>query len=139
AIDQARGDISLTYFEFGTLAAFWLFQRAGLDAVVLEVGLGGRLDAVNIVAADVAVVTSIGLDHAHYLGDTRDSVGDEKAGIMCPSRLLVCSETDPPPRFAAEVARLQVQMWQRGRDYIWQQQDGSWELTGQRGGAPGRV
>lgn len=139
AIDQARGDVSLTYFEFGTLAAFWLFQRAGLDAVVLEVGLGGRLDAVNIVDADVAVVTSIGLDHADYLGDTRDSVGYEKAGIMRPSGLLVCSETDLPPRFAAEVARLQVQMWQRGRDYSWQQQDGSWELTGQRGGAPGRV
>ena len=136
AIDQARGDISLTYFEFGTLAAFWLFQRAGLDAVVLEVGLGGRLDAVNIVDADVAVVTSIGLDHADYLGDTRDSVGYEKAGSCAPPVCWcvprpICRRALPP------VARLQVQMWQRGRDYSWQQRDGSWGLTGQRGGARG--
>src|SRR5690606_24471276 len=117
----------------------WLFHRAGLDAGVREVGLGGRLEAAYIGDADVAVVTSIGVDHAEDLRGTRDSVGSEKAGIMRPSGLLVCSETDLPPRFAAEVARLQVQMWQRGRDYSWQQQDGSWELTGQRGGAPGRV
>src|SRR5690554_923628 len=93
AIEQARGDISLTYFEFGTLAALWLFQRAELDAVVLEVGLGGRLDAVNVVDADVAVVTSIGLDHSDYLGDSRDSVGYEKAGILRPGHPVVCSET----------------------------------------------
>ena len=67
AVDGARGDISLTYFEVGTLAAFWLFERAGLDAVVLEVGLGGRLDAVNIIDADLAVITNIGLDHADWL------------------------------------------------------------------------
>ena len=69
-VDEARGDVSLTYFEFGTLAALWLFAAAELDAVVLEVGLGGRLDAVNVVDANVAVVTSIGLDHQEYLGDT---------------------------------------------------------------------
>lgn len=135
AIDQARGDISLTYFEFGTLAALWLFQRAGLDAVVLEVGLGGRLDAVNIVDADVAVVTSIGLDHADYLGDSRDSVGYEKAGILRPGGKLVCSETDLPARFSHQVEQLQVSMWQRGRDYRWQSAAAeSWEFCGQRGG-----
>src|SRR6218665_2477556 len=69
AVDAARGEISLTYFEVGTLAAFWLFQRASLDAVVLEVGLGGRLDTVNLIDPDLALVTSIGLDHAEYLGD----------------------------------------------------------------------
>lgn len=131
AIDQARGDISLTYFEFGTLAALWLFQRAGLDAVVLEVGLGGRLDAVNVVDADVAVVTSIGLDHSDYLGDSRDSVGYEKAGILRAGHPLVCSETDLPPRFLEQVKRLQVPMLQRGRDYGWEPRPGGhWQLQG---------
>lgn len=82
AVEQARADTSLTYFEMGTLAAFWLFAQAQLDVVILEVGLGGRLDAVNIVDADVAVVTNIGLDHNDWLGDTRDSVAYEKAGIF---------------------------------------------------------
>lgn len=135
AIDQARGTVSLTYFEFGTLAALWLFQRAGLDAVVLEVGLGGRLDAVNIVDADVAVVTSIGLDHPDYLGDTRDSVGYEKAGILRQGGKLVCSETDLPPRFIQQLEQVQVTMWQRGSDYRWQpEQGGNWTFTGKRHG-----
>ena len=82
AVEVARGSISLTYFEMGTLAAFWLFERADLDAVVLEVGLGGRLDAVNLVDADLALVTSIGLDHVDWLGDSRESVAFEKAGIL---------------------------------------------------------
>lgn len=134
AIDQARAEISLTYFEFGTLAALWLFQRAGLDAVVLEVGLGGRLDAVNIVDADVAVVTSIGLDHSDYLGDSRDSVGYEKAGILRHGRPLVCSETDLPPRFVEQIRRLEVGMLQRGRDYGWQPAaQGAWRLFGNDG------
>lgn len=79
AVEQARADVSLTYFEMGTLAAFWLFTQAELDIVILEVGLGGRLDAVNIVDADIAVVTSIGVDHKDWLGDTRDSVAYEKS------------------------------------------------------------
>lgn len=135
AIDRARGGISLTYFEFGTLAALWLFQRAGLDAVVLEVGLGGRLDAVNIVDADVAVVTSIGLDHPDYLGDTRDSVGFEKAGILRRDGKLVCSETDLPPRFVTQVQTLRVDVWQRGREYEWQATgNGHWLLRARRNG-----
>lgn len=132
AIDQARGDISLTYFEFGTLAALWLFKRAGLDAVVLEVGLGGRLDAVNVVDCDVAVVTSIGLDHSDYLGDDRDSVGYEKAGILRRGRPLVCSEPDLPPRFVQRVSELQVSMLQRGREYGWTPGgEGCWRVFGQ--------
>ena len=77
ALEAGRGDTSLTYFEMGTLAAFWLFERAQLDAVVLEVGLGGRLDAVNLVDADLALVTSIGVDHVEYLGNSRESVAYE--------------------------------------------------------------
>lgn len=81
-IESARGDISLTYFEYGTLSALWLFKQAQLDVVILEVGLGGRLDATNIVDADVAVVTSIALDHTDWLGPDRESIGREKAGIF---------------------------------------------------------
>ncbi len=130
AIELARAEISLTYFEFGTLAALQLFQLADLDAWVLEVGLGGRLDAVNIIDADVAVVTSIGLDHQEFLGDTRDSVGYEKAGILREQQPLVCAETDLPPSFIACVERLQVPMLQRGDVYGWEQDNTDWALWG---------
>ncbi len=96
AIEQARGDISLSYFEFATLAALWLFRRAGVDIQVLEVGLGGRLDAVNLVDADACVITSIGVDHTEWLGDTRECIAVEKAGVArlgCPA---VVADNDPP-------------------------------------------
>lgn len=130
AIDLARGEISLTYFEFGTLAALHLFQRAGLDAWVLEVGLGGRLDAVNIIDPDVAVVTSIGLDHQEYLGNTRDSVGFEKAGILREGKPLVCAETDLPSSFVNAVSRLRVPMWQRKDAYGWDASGAGWTIWG---------
>ncbi|PKM05181.1 MAG: bifunctional tetrahydrofolate synthase/dihydrofolate synthase [Gammaproteobacteria bacterium HGW-Gammaproteobacteria-6] len=127
-IEAARGDTSLTYFEFGTLAALLLFVQSDLDAVVLEVGLGGRLDAVNIIDADIAVVTSIGLDHQAFLGNTRESVGYEKAGIMRSGRPVVLSETDIPTSFNAEMQRLGVKPVVRKRDYGWQfcDQQGGW-------------
>ena len=96
AVEAARGDTPLTYFEFGTLAALWLFQRASLDLVVLEVGLGGRLDAVNLVDADVAVVTTVDIDHTGWLGSDRESIGREKAGIARAWKPLVLGEVDPP-------------------------------------------
>src|SRR5207253_3821228 len=96
AIEAVRQDIPLTYFEFGTLAALWLFARVQTDALVLEVGLGGRLDAVNIVDADVAVVTTIAIDHTDYLGLTREDIGREKAGIFRSGRVAVCADADPP-------------------------------------------
>ena len=96
AVEAARGDTPLTYFEFGTLAALWLFQRASLDLAVLEVGLGGRLDAVNLVDADVAVVTTVDIDHADWLGSDRESIGYEKAGIARAWKPLVLGEVDPP-------------------------------------------
>jgi dihydrofolate synthase/folylpolyglutamate synthase len=100
-IEAARGvdpdaTIALTYFEFGTLAALDLFARAGLDVAVLEVGLGGRLDAVNIVDADVAVITGVDLDHTDWLGSDRNSIGREKAGIARAGRPVVVGELDPP-------------------------------------------
>jgi dihydrofolate synthase/folylpolyglutamate synthase len=116
-VDAARGAISLTYFEMGTLAAFWLFQRAALDAVVLEVGLGGRLDAVNLIDADLALVTSIGLDHADWLGDTRESVAFEKAGIFRAGKPALCGDSDPPQPLLEQVAQLKAPLFLRGRDY----------------------
>lgn len=96
-VQAARDGVALTYFEFTTLAAFLILRDAGLDVAVLEVGLGGRLDAVNIIDADVAVVTSIGIDHTEYLGDTREQIAREKAGIFRSGRPAICGDTDPPP------------------------------------------
>ena len=96
AVERARGSTPLTYFEYGTLGALWLFARENLDAAILEVGLGGRLDAVNIVDADCAVLTSVAIDHVDYLGDTRESIGREKAGIFRPGRPAVVADPDPP-------------------------------------------
>ncbi|MGH8436942.1 MAG: bifunctional tetrahydrofolate synthase/dihydrofolate synthase [Pseudomonas sp.] len=117
AVEAARGEISLTYFEMGTLAAFWLFERSGLDAVVLEVGLGGRLDAVNLIDADLALVTSIGLDHAEWLGDSRESVAIEKAGIFRAGVPALCGDLDPPQPLLEQVAVLDCPFFLRGRDY----------------------
>jgi dihydrofolate synthase / folylpolyglutamate synthase len=96
AVENVRGQTPLTYFEFGTLAALWLFAREKLDAAVLEVGLGGRLDAVNALDADCAVLTSVGIDHVEYLGNDREAIGREKAGIFRAGRPAVIAEPDPP-------------------------------------------
>ena len=124
AVEDARGDVPLTYFEYGTLAAFHAFSRATLDVVILEVGLGGRLDAVNIVDADVAVVTTIDLDHMDYLGPTRADIAYEKAGIFRAGRPVVCAEPDPPStmtrarrsdRRAVPADRPRLRLRRRGR------------------------
>jgi len=129
AIDAARGSIPLTYFEFGTLAALLLFKAAKLDVVVLEVGLGGRLDAVNVVDASVAVVTSIGLDHQEYLGDTLESVGFEKAGILRAGRPVISGEQNLPASFLQRVDQLGCRLLQRGNDFDWQAlSDNAWQL-----------
>ena len=109
-IEQARDAIPLTYFEYGTLAALLLFAAAGLDVALLEVGLGGRLDAVNIVDADAAIVTTIGIDHVEYLGPDRDSIGREKAGIARAGHPLVLGAAGMPAGLldAAHAARAQV-------------------------------
>lgn len=95
AVDGARGDISLTYFEFATLAGLWLFREAAVDVLVLEVGLGGRLDAVNIIDPDIAVITRIALDHQAWLGETREAIAKEKAGILRPGRPAVLADPEP--------------------------------------------
>ena len=96
AVEAARGGTPLTYFEFGTLAAFWLFKKKNIEVAVLEVGLGGRLDAVNVADADCAVLTSVAIDHVDYLGGTRESIGREKAGIFRAGRPAVVADPDPP-------------------------------------------
>ncbi|MFV8781947.1 bifunctional tetrahydrofolate synthase/dihydrofolate synthase [Microbulbifer sp. SA54] len=96
AVERARGDTSLTYFEFTTLAAFWLFKQAGVEFALLEVGLGGRLDAVNLVDADIAVITSVAVDHEAWLGSDRESIGREKAGILRAGKTFICADPLPP-------------------------------------------
>ncbi len=125
-VEAARGDVSLTYFEMGTLAAFWLFHAAGLDGVVLEVGLGGRLDAVNLLDADLAIVTSIGLDHAEWLGTTREQVAFEKAGIFRPGRPVVCGDPEPPEVMVRQAAALGAPLWIRGQDFGLQPDGEGW-------------
>ncbi len=130
AVETARGEISLTYFEVGTLAAFWLFQRSALDAAVLEVGLGGRLDTVNLIDPDLALVTSIGLDHAEYLGDTRESVAIEKAGIFRAGVPAVCGDLNPPLPMLKHADALKAPFLLRGRDYDLAVTEHGWHWRG---------
>ena len=116
-VEAARADISLSYFEFGTLAAFDLMARCQLDFAVLEVGLGGRLDAVNILDTDCAVITPIGLDHQEYLGADREAIGFEKAGILRPGKPLICGDRDPPHTVLEQAANLNAPVWRLGRDF----------------------
>lgn len=116
-IEEARGDTSLTYFEFGALAALLVFVDAGLDLMLLEVGLGGRLDAINIIDADVAVVTSIALDHQAWLGDTRALIAVEKLGIARPSKPLVVAEADGPEGFEQMIAATGAEAYVIGQDF----------------------
>ncbi|WDY56511.1 bifunctional tetrahydrofolate synthase/dihydrofolate synthase [Pseudomonas sp. PSKL.D1] len=130
AVEAARGDVSLTYFEMGTLAAFWLFHQSALDAVVLEVGLGGRLDTVNVVDADLALVTSIGVDHVDYLGDTREKVAFEKAGIFRAGKPALCGDLDPPQPLLDKAAELSAPLSLRGRDFDLAVGEGVWHWRG---------
>ena len=133
AVEDARGDVPLTYFEYGTLAALSIFSRAKLGIAVLEVGLGGRLDAVNIVDADVAVVTSIDIDHVDYLGPTREDIGREKAGIFRAARPVVCADPDPPASLVAHARSLRAPVVQLGRDYGFLAHDRQWQYWGPGG------
>lgn len=123
----------LTYFEFGTLAALWLFARAGLDALVLEVGLGGRLDAVNVVDATVAVLTSVAIDHTDYLGPTREDIGREKAGVFRAGRPAVCADPDPPASVLAHAQEVGASLLRIGRDYGFTNEGTQWKYWGPGG------
>ena len=117
AVETARADSSLTYFEFGTLAALYSMQQRQPDFAILEVGLGGRLDAVNLIDADLVHLTPIGLDHQAFLGNDRESIGFEKAGVLRPGVKVVLNETDPPQSVLSEIERLSCNCVRIGRDY----------------------
>lgn len=117
-VEQARGAVPLTYFEFGTLAALWLFQQAQLDLAVLEVGLGGRLDAVNLVDPDVAVITTVDIDHVDWLGPDRESIGQEKAGIARAWKPLVLGEIDSPSSVLRHAYAIGANALRLGSDFF---------------------
>jgi dihydrofolate synthase/folylpolyglutamate synthase len=130
----AAGSVALTYFEFGSLAAWECFASAAVDVVILEVGLGGRLDAVNIYDADCAIVTAIDLDHCDYLGDTRESIGFEKAGIFRRGKPAICSDTAPPQSLADHAKDIGAALHLIGRDFGCQPEDGQWQFWNQSSG-----
>lgn len=125
-IDEARSNISLTYFEFATLAAADIFCRHKVDVAVLEVGMGGRLDAVNLFDADVALITPIGLDHMAWLGDNREQIGREKAGIIRAHSPVVCSETAPPQSVLSYADSLSASVYLRDREFYYQDNQSDW-------------
>lgn len=130
AVEAQRGEVSLTYFEYTTLAVMRLFSQAKLDVVILEVGLGGRLDAVNIVDADVAVVTSVDIDHTEYLGATREAIGFEKAGIFRPGRTAICGDPMPPASLVAHAETIGADLWLLGRDFNYSGDKQQWSYGG---------
>jgi len=136
AVEKARVSLvdapTLTYFEFTTLAIMHLFSKSHLDAVVLEVGMGGRLDAVNIVDADCAIITSIDIDHADFLGDTREAIGLEKAGIFRPGQIAICGDPLPPQSLIDYAQKLGCDLWLHGRDYNFQGDKQQWGWAGRQ-------
>ena len=130
AVEAARGEISLTYFEFTTLAIAHLFTQTELDVVILEVGLGGRLDAVNVIDGDVAIVTSVDIDHTDYLGDTRELIGFEKAGIFRAGMPAVCGDPMPPQSLIDHAAAIGADLWLFGRDFNYSGDKQQWNYGG---------
>jgi len=133
AVETSRGRTQLTYFEFGTLAAMWHFSRMKVEAAVLEVGLGGRLDAVNAFDADCAVVATVDIDHVDFLGGDRESIGLEKAGIYRAGRPAVCADPDPPASLTRYAAEIGAQLLQSGVDFGAKPQGKQWQYWGPRG------
>jgi dihydrofolate synthase/folylpolyglutamate synthase len=135
-VERARGDISLTYFEFSTLAILDVMARAQLDVAILEVGLGGRLDAVNIIEPDCAVITSIDLDHMEFLGTDRESIGREKAGIMRTGRPVIVSDPMPPQSVLDHATEIGADLWRVGRDFNFSGDKQQWGWVGRAGVGP---
>ncbi len=135
AVEHARRDcdVPLTYFEFGTLAALWLFRECRVDAAILEVGLGGRLDAVNAFDADAALLMSVGLDHMEYLGSTREAVGAEKVPIFRTGQPAICADPDPPATVAEYATHINARLLQIGRDFGYVAQPQQWRYWGPGG------
>lgn len=129
-VEIAREDVQLTYFEFGTLATLVIFSRHAPDIVLLETGLGGRLDAVNVIDADLAIVTSVALDHTEWLGDSREKIGREKAGIFRAGQPAICSDPLPPKSIATTASEVGATLYCLGREFFFEQQDVEWQWRG---------
>lgn len=132
-VEAAREGVPLTYFEFGTLAAWIIFAGAPLDALILEVGMGGRLDAVNALDADCAVVTSIAIDHTDYLGGTREKIGLEKAGILRTGRPAIVADPEPPASVIEYAGAVGADLRRLGRDFGYVRDEGTWIFWDRRG------
>ncbi|MGL5390989.1 MAG: bifunctional tetrahydrofolate synthase/dihydrofolate synthase [Shewanella sp.] len=130
-IEAARGEISLTFFEYATLAALILFKAAKLDVIILEVGLGGRLDATNMVDADISVITAVDLDHQSYLGNTRELVGREKAGIFRPNKPAIVGEPNLPVTVTEVATELEANLYRVGTEFSYHERQDSWDYQGQ--------
>jgi dihydrofolate synthase / folylpolyglutamate synthase len=131
-IEAARGEISLTPFEFNTLAALKIFKQSALDIMLLEVGLGGRLDAVNIIDADLAVVTSIAIDHADWLGNTRELIAREKAGVFRAGKPVVCGDASPPQSLLNIAKELGAPLFCQKKDFRFTQQKNTWDWASEK-------
>jgi dihydrofolate synthase/folylpolyglutamate synthase len=132
-VEAARDGTQLTYFEFGTLGAFAIFAAGNLDAVILEVGLGGRLDTVNLLDADVAIVASVDLDHQAYLGDTREKIGFEKAGIFRAGRPALFGDRDPPASLVEHAKAIGAPLQVLGREFGFEATERQWDFIGRKG------
>lgn len=128
AVEAVRGDVSLTYFEHGTLAAVWQFMQADVEVAILEVGLGGRLDAVNVFEPSVSIVITVDLDHQAWLGDNREAIGFEKAGIFRAGKAAVCGDADPPQSLVAHAQAIGARLLRAGRDFSFECLDGGWRF-----------
>ena len=133
AVERARAEVPLTYFEFGTLAAVWLFVEQRVEAAVLEVGLGGRLDAVNAFDSDCAVVTTVDIDHVDFLGGDREMIGREKAGIFRAGRPAVCSDSAPPASLLQHASAIGSRLWRIDADFGATPEGGHWRYWGPGG------
>lgn len=129
-VDEARSDTTLSYFEFGTLAALQVFDHADIDVMILEVGLGGRLDAVNIKDPDIAIITSIGIDHTDWLGADRESIGLEKAGIMRRDHPVICGDPDPPKSISLHAKALSAVLYNIGEEFRFDHEASGWNWYG---------
>lgn len=132
-IELVRGDIPLTYFEFGTLAAMQCFIAHKVDVAILEVGLGGRLDAVNVFDADCSVVTSVDIDHVDYLGDTREKIAFEKAGIFRKGKVAICADNDVPQTLIDHARQIDAELWCIGSEFGFTAHMGQWDYRGKSG------
>lgn len=133
AVESARRDVPLTYFEYGTLAAWEILVRAKVDVMILEVGLGGRLDAVNVYEPDCSIVTTVDMDHMDYLGDSREAIGFEKAGIFRPGKPAICGDREPPAALVAHANTIGAELHVLGREFNFLRQDQQWQFQGSRG------